>query len=243
VEQALLYRGGFLRLGGSEKSIEVGHWWLREIDSASISLSDQVEMELVRHLIAHPGEPLMDVYKHIYSAFPSLLTPSTEFIQLCLESYAEESPDKKGCWQINPQNTPVARRNDLADIRSHLESIAQALGYRPEGEIPLIWRDEAGNPAYAWYVIASAVIGEHLYKRDFSPAISLIALPGGRANLAAFKTQHDPRLRQAIEDGWRFVKFRQIRWLANNPIVSRQALDQWLAQDALTYESPQMRLF
>ena len=243
VEQALLYRGGFLRLGGSEKSIEVGHWWLREFDSASISLSDQVEMELVRYLITHPGESPANIYRHLYATFPGLLTPSSELIHLCLASYAVESPEKKGTLKINVQDTPASRRKDLADILTKLKTAAKNLDFRPDGDNPQIWQDETGETIYAWFVTASAVIGEHLFKKDYPPTKSILAIPGGRANLAAYKTQHDPRLRQAVEEGWRFVKFRQIRWLINNPIVSKQDFDNWLAQDTITYESPQMRLF
>jgi len=71
----------------------------------------------------------------------------------------------------------------------------------------------------------------------------LIVLPGGRANLVAFKLQRDPRLRQAVEEGWRFVKYRQVRWLAENPALSIESLDEFLAQDSLTYDAPQLRLF
>jgi hypothetical protein len=116
------------------------------------------------------------------------------------------------------------------------------LNFRQEGDKPVLWLDEAGEEVYAWYVTASAVIGEILSKK--SPAKnSLIAMPGGRANLVAYKLQQDPRLRQMVEEGWRFVKFRQVRLLAHNPSITRASLDGLLTQDLLTFETPQLRLF
>lgn len=243
IDEALSYRGGLLRFGGSEKSMEVGYWWLRETDNISSALADRVEIELVQYLIAHPGASLPDIYSAICHTFPGLLTPSAELIQICLESYGEETSPGSGDWHIQAQNTPSARKTDLKDIASLIIQMGANLGYQVEGDQPILWRDAANQVAYAWHVTASAVIGDAIFNQDYAPGISLVALPGGRANLVAFKLQHDPRLRQAFEEGWRFVKYRHLRWLAQNPILSRDTLDHLLTQDTLTYESPQMRLF
>ena len=243
LEEAFSYRGGLLRFGGSEKSLEVGYWWLRETDGIASPLTDRVEIALVQYLMAHPGASLTDIYTSLCHSFPGLLTPSAELIQICLESYGEETPPGSGQWRIQAQNTPAARRADLEGVATLVAQIGTSLGYRAEGDQPMLWRDEKGQVAYAWHIIASAVIGEPIFRQEHSPAISMIALPGGRANLVAYKLQHDPRLRQAVEEGWRIIKYRHLRWLANNPILSRAALDHLLTQDALTYESPQMRLF
>jgi len=243
LEEAFSYRGGFLRFGGSDKSLEVGYWWLREISRTISPLADRVEVELVRFLIAHRGASLLEIYNNLSQTFPGLITPSAELIQICLESYGEETPPGSGIWRVQAQNAPPTRRADLENIAKQITEIGSSLGYHVSGAQPILWQDEEGHLAYAWYIIASAVIGEHIFKREHVPGNSLIALPGGRANLVAYKLQHDPRLRQAVEEGWRFVKFRQVRWLAQNPVLARDALDPLLSQDTLTYESPQMRLF
>lgn len=243
LEDALTFRRGFLRLGGSEKSLEVGYWWLREAHDASPPLHDRVEMEIVRYLIAHSEVRLPEAHKWLCTQFPGLLTPEVEFIHICLESYGEETQAGSGIWRIQPRNTPQARRADIQDLATALQELARFLGYSQEGEEPLIWRDPQGQFVHAWYVTASAIIAEVVLKKAYPPGSSMIALPGSRANLVAYKLQHDPRLRQVVEEGWRFVKFRQIRWLAQTRVVTRESLDNLLAQDTLTYESPQLRLF
>ena len=108
-----------------------------------------------------------------------------------------------------------------------------------------------------------AVIGEIMLGKADSPpsppASSIIVLPGGRANLVAYKLRHDPRLRalcagtesssfsnasiQGAAAGWRFLKFRHLRQMLDNLLLQRNNLDEILAQDGLTYTAPQMRLF
>ena len=243
LEDALTYRSGFSRLGGSDKALDIGHWWLREIPQDIIPLSDRVEIELVRYLIYHPDASLLEIYTNLYQIFPGLNTPNAELIQTCLESYGEETTPGSGTWHIHPQNTPQTRRIDLKNITAAISEIGRLLGYQVEGDQPIIWRDNSGEVIHAWFATVSAVIAEMVFKKAYQPGKSMIALPGGRSNLVAFKLQHDPRLRQAVEEGWRFVKFRQVRWLAQNPVLDREALDPLLAQDTLTYELPQMRLF
>ena len=243
LEDALSYRSGFLRFAGSEKSLEVGYWWLRETEGSAVPLADRIEVELVRYLIAHPGASLLEIYQALCKHFPGLLTPGTELIHVCLESYGEESPSGSGHWRLLSQNAPQARRADLENITSLINHLAVTLEYRQEGDKPLLWIDKNGEVVFAWYVTASAMIGEFILGVKRPAKSSLIVMPGGRANLVAYKLQQDPRLRQSMEEGWRFVKFRQVRWLAHNPSVTRASLDSLLTQDSLTFETPQLRLF
>lgn len=57
----------------------------------------------------------------------------------------------------------------------------------------------------------------------------------------AYKLRRDPHLDQAIDAGWRFLKYRHLRWLLVNQILSREVLDDELERDPLTYTAPQMR--
>ena len=57
--------------------------------------------------------------------------------------------------------------------------------------------------------------------------------------------RRDPRLGRLCDPaqgGWRFIKFRHLRWLVDNPLLSRDNLDELLAIDPLTYSTTQLRL-
>ena len=84
----------------------------------------------------------------------------------------------------------------------------------------------------------------------------MIIIPGGRANLVAYKLRRDPRLKRLCQveafpqpignenrlTGWRFLKARHLRWLVDNAGQIQQPFDELLRLDPLTFTAPQMRL-
>ena len=66
----------------------------------------------------------------------------------------------------------------------------------------------------------------------------VIVLPGSRAGWVEYKLRRDPRLRNAVENGWLLVKFRHVRWLAQNDNLSQDNLEELLALDPLTNQGP-----
>jgi hypothetical protein len=253
IRDVLTYRGGFLRLDATD-SPETGFWWLKDPSGADLPASDRLEKALVTYLLHHPGCHSLELEAVLNKTFPGLLTPDLELIQICLDSYAVEEPTGSDLWRLRPQESPAARRSDLEAAHAQLNTLASRLGYTLEGQ-PVVWVDEKGQPRYWFYLLASAVIGEIILGKADSPPSppesSIIVLPGGRANLVAYKLRHDPRLRAlcagmenpANASGWRFLKFRHLRQLLDNLLLQRDNLDENLAQDGLTYTAPQMRLF
>jgi len=247
IEQSLSYRNGFLRFGGSEKSIEAGSWWFRT-DKTSDDfillppLADRVETSLVRFLQNHPFSSIQEIDKSLCYEFPGLLTPSPELIQICLESYGEQDPPESGLWKLRPQDEASKRRVELGEMNLLLKQIARSMGYTIQGQAPLIMVDDQGAIQYIWHIITSGIISNIVLKTMQDAQKSLIILPGGRANLVAYKIQRDVRLRQAVDNGWRFVKYRQLRLLSKSAILSKALLDEQLSADLLTYTPPQLRL-
>ncbi len=239
--EALTYRGGFLRYGVDD-SPESGQWWVREPVEPVQPLADRVEMALVNYLNKHPGCTLAELDCMLCAAFPGLLTPSVELIHTCLSSYGEPDPVDEHRWRLRQQDFPAARRADLAEVRIQLDQLGKRLNFKVVDDTPLVWVDALGQAAYRFYPIASAVLGEILIRSGSPPGNSLIVLPGSRANLVAFKLGHDLRLAQAAQSGWRFLKFRHVRWLLEAPMLSLENLDENLVLDPLTYTASQMRL-
>lgn len=245
-EQAFTYRAGLVRYGGSEKSLEVGRWGLKSgVDLKSetnIPLADRVEMELVRYLLKKPGQSLITIDTELCAAHSGLLTPSGDLVYVCLESYAEENPKNSNQWYIRRYDLPQARRASLESIRDALSKIANRLNYRCEGDRPLIWLDETGRVAYVFYILASATFGEIVLSNPYPPDQSLIVLPGSRANLALYKLKRNSQLQQMIAKGWRFIKFRHVYRLLENPLLDRGVFPELLSLDPLQDAKLQMRL-
>ncbi|MEJ2349907.1 MAG: hypothetical protein P8Y03_08985 [Anaerolineales bacterium] len=244
-EEAFTYRRGFIRFGGSDKSLEVGQWWLqadREISRRSQPLADRVERLIVEQLIENSLTHRSELDATVCAHMTGLYTPEIELLLACLNSYGEERPPGSGNWQLRAQDTPKARQEDIVAIRRSLIHIGEQIGFKVVGESPVLWKEQPDKVAYAFFLTASAMFARFLYSEPYPPARSLIVFPGGRANLVAYKLRHDARIKNAIDRGWRMIKFRLIRRLAETHLLNRENIDEQLALDPLMEDAAQMRL-
>ncbi|MDI6694778.1 MAG: hypothetical protein QME21_07015 [Anaerolineales bacterium] len=260
LETALLAPGKFVRFGGSPRSLDVGLWWLdlsaRKENSSTIAqpLADRIEMEVVRLLQKTPGSSFEHIDQAICRAFPELLTPPREFVQECLISYGEQTAPDSNQWRLRLEDSPAARRADLAQIKTLLIAIGERLGFEVQAkktdDAPgwVYWLAARQVPNYHFYVTASAMLAQAILSRAETKADSdaptrlAVVLPGGRANLVQYKLRRDPRLSMALQSGWRLIKFRHVRRLAEDPLLNRENLEAMLGLDPLENRDPQMTL-
>ncbi len=246
IERSLTYHTGLVRLGGSEKSIETGQWWVKtgefEGKKARVPLADRVESKLVDYLIEHPGEELLEIDRHICSVFPGTLTPGGDLVHTATESYAVQSSKDSDQWFIRPEDVPEARLAHIREIRWILIEIGDRLGFTAHGDLPLIWNYEQGESVYIFYIIGSAAFGELLITCPHPASRSIIVLPGSRANLARLKLKNNLYLDQLFNQGWRFLKFRHVYRLLESPLLDRDNIDAQLELDPLQDTTQQMRL-
>ena len=248
LEKGLTYQKGLLRFEGSDKSLEIGQWWLRVPPHTAdqpevLPLSDRIELSAVQYLQKHHGCMLSELDQALCAEFPGLLTPDPQLVLLCLDSYADEVAPESAEWQLRPQDHTAARRKDLLAIRSVLRILGGRLGFFPEGEQPLLWVDQSGEVAYSFFFFASAAFGSTVTSASGPLGRPLLVLPGGRANLALYKLNHNAYLKKAIEDqGWRFLKFRHVRRLIDNSLLDQDMFEEQLDLDPLKDATPQMRL-
>jgi hypothetical protein len=239
IDVGLTFRRGFLRFGGSESSSETGQWWLLDEGSSRTPLADRLEIALVRYLLRNPGRPTADIDAAMCAVFPGLLTPPRDLLLTILNSYAEES---EGAWRLRAADMPRARRGDLGDMRQALQKMGARLGYTLSGEQPLEWTTPGGVVRHRFFVIASAVAGDIVFKEREQAGKSLLVLPGGRSQLVLEKLRRDPRLRAAVEEGWEFIKFRHIRRLADNQSLTMDSFEELLPIDPLSGDEAQAPL-
>ncbi len=240
LERAISFRGGLLRLRAS-KSVESGYWWLARAPAETLPLADRVEMEMVRFLLEHPDCSAEAVDTALCAAFPGPLTPETALVHVCLESYAEQSSQG---WRVRPQDQPGARRQELGEMATLVARLGQRLGFEVQqvsSEPPVF--DWVGR-AQRWqvHISASAVLGKYIRPDQPPPGKGLLVLPGGRANLVAYKMRHNPVLEDAAKANWVMVKYRHLRELSEHPLLTVENLEEQLSLDPLTFVEPQLRL-
>jgi hypothetical protein len=261
IENTLSAGSPFTRLNASDRSLEVGQWWLDEKSLAGVAvglpLADRVEMSVVRFLQAHPGIGLKALDAAVCQELVGIFTPDLELIQECLKSYAEEQPVESETWQLRKQDEPANRRADLEGMQNLLTKLASKLGFLPttafdENDLgirpPIVWLRQDGAAQYLFYLTASGLLGKieslmHLIGRTSKKLPQcLIVLPGGRAGLVEYKLQHNPYLRAKLETSWTFLKYRHVRWLMEFENLDQINLDQALKRDPLANRDPQILL-
>lgn len=236
-------RAFLTRFGGGEHTLESGDWWLTSQLPQAPNLPDQMEMEIVRYLMKHSGCNLRELDQMLCTQHPGFSTPSLEFLKAVLESYGVEDPPGSGCWVLRSQDNPQNRRTDLAEVSEMLHGLGDRLGYGTHGEVPLVWDDNPGNPAFVFYPTASTLITKFVFAGEYPANRCLIVLPGSRSNLMAWKIRENPLLNQAVEEGWRFLKFRNLRGLADNPLLNRETFARQVDTDQPEYKATQLNMF
>jgi hypothetical protein len=245
-DNAFTYRNGFLRLSGSEKSLEVGQWWLRDTEKTKAGttkpLADRIEIEILRYLQQNPGNRQIDIDRAICTAFPGLLTPSSDLVHICLGSYAEQKPEGSDQWYLRPEDDLQKRKENIASIQAALMMIAERLGFYTQAGQPLVWQDENGKVTLVFFIITTAIFGEIVYSNTYPADKSILVIPASRAGIALLKQKRNLLLTQEIGRGWRFLKYRHVYRLLDNPLLSRENFDHQFTVDPLQDVSMQLRL-
>lgn len=242
IREVLTYRGGFLRYGAGE-SYDTGFWWLREVTEPAAPLADRVETEIVRYLIQYPARNFDQIDASLCESFSGLYTPGLDLVHICLDSYGIHTPPESDCWSLRPADTPTNRRTEINVIHDQIYRLAERMGYTAQGDSPILWLDGSNQPRYWFFINASAVFSEIILNSGLPANQTLIVIPGSRANLVVYKLRRDPRMNQVAQAGWRFLKFRHLRWLLETPVLMESNFDEQLNADPLTYTASQQRLF
>ena len=236
-----------IHFDGSEHSLEVGQWWQmserlqKNLGQLAVSLADRVEMECVRYLLKQPGCTLADVDQAMCRSFPGLFTPNSQLIKTCLESYGEQNPlEMDEHWYLRKQDDPKIRRLELIEIHDIIHKLGENIGYSVKDLTPhhIIWIE----PDIHFYVIASAVISKIILGTLHPPNKNIIVLPASRAPLIGVKYRQNYFLKQQVDSGWRFLKYRHLRRLYESQLLTQDNLDEQLAVDTITNLTSQMPL-
>ncbi len=244
--RSLSFRNGFLRYGGSDKSLEVGLWWTSSWNNNILPLADRTEVALVKHLSQNPGTSLAHIDRAVCKEFPGISPPEPDMIQMCLQSYGYQENPEADCWHLHDREVPGKRRKDIETIATLIKTMGQRLGFKTiqkDGFPPIIqWIKSQGSPNYQFMISASALLGKFIQSEKKLQGKAIMIIPGSRANLIAYKLNHNPYYPNLLDKDSRFVKYRHIRLLFDNPNLNPTNLDEHLFLDPLTYTQPQIRL-
>ena len=243
--ESLFEQRDFLqRVGGGTASLDTGIWWLTHPDQMEPPLIDRLEQIVVRHLIQNSETTSKAVKVAAYAEMPGIFTPSHDDLLNCLESYADLVDPDSHLWRLRESDQPATRKVDIAEMNAALTRIGQTLGYEVRAGDYLTWH-EPGSPtaSYSFVVLASAIVEKHLTNPQNDAKNRIILIPGSRANLLAYKEERDPVLKAKLDHGFTLMKYRLVRDLEANPLLSRELFREQLMADPPEFQSSQLALF
>jgi len=236
MEQALRDSHDFVHHSTGE-GVDTGTWGLAVSGGErGESLSDKVEIAIVNFLQKNPQAIYLEVENELNEKFTGLLTPSKGLIYAVLNSYAEKDG---GVWNLRKEDFAAARREELKTVFAQLEEIGKKLNFVSARDDKVLTWLENGKPARKFHVLASALIQRALETADEQ---TVLVIPGGRAALAAYKSERDPSLKEMLKKH-RLVKYRLLRSLLDLPVLTRETFDEQIASDPVEKSTGQMMMF
>ncbi len=99
------------------------------------------------------------------------------------------------------------------------------------------------DPVYSFHILASAIVDKHIRADQSKAQTKILLIPGSRANLLAYKKERDPVLKAALDRAYVVVKYRLVRDLEVNPLLTRELFIEQILVDPPEYRSSQLALF
>lgn len=248
-------RGAIVRWEkGEEGEAKPQRWWLRTPDEVSPPLNDRVERAVWEALCEKPTLSAEALAAAIYPRFPGLLTPEKGLVEACLRSYALEiGPDHWQLRsEDRPENREKQRSQGVADLvrlgqrlgygiglsriwRERLQEggtlisllRSEDLGVEPPSPFDVLWYEDK-EVRHAFVLLSMAALGLIPWYREdvMEEGVNrYLVIPSERSDLAQFKLDRSPWLRQAVVTGrWQFIKYRHLNRLASATEVDRHDL-------------------
>jgi hypothetical protein len=242
--ETLFTEPGFLsHIGGGTASLESGEWQLVEKMEPELTWIDRIEKVILQHIIEFNTTSSSAVRARVNQTMPGIFTPEDEILLNCLESYADLIDEREHQWTLRNSEILSARKADMDAICTILQKIGRRLDYRVMGMNPIIW-EEADEPApsYQFNILSTAIITPHIY-RPSNAKKRVLVIPGSRANLLAYKRQRDPLLQKKMDQNYQVMKYRLVRDLDANPLLSRELFKEQILADPPEYRASQLALF
>ena len=232
----------------SGESVDTGLWSAdfsplakrgADLSPHSESLADRVEVAIVTFLQKNPNSIYLEIEDDLYPQFTGLLTPSKAMIYAVLDSYAQRDG---ASLKLRAEDVALARRNERDTIIPMLELVGKRLGYSTSlADKNHVW-EENNSVQFAFYVLASALVGRAMDDTPYSPEQTILVIPGGRASLIAYKASRDPALAARLKK-YRLVKYRLLRTMLEVPVLTRETFEEQIASDPLEKSKSQMMMF
>ena len=223
---------------------DTGLYWLRQPLIEYTPTAERLETALLQLLRAKPDPTPEVVRQTANQSCPGLLTPESELVDAVMAAYADRLPDSQPGWLLRAREAPQIREKDLLEIRVILEQLAARLDYSLQISTEAIhWVSRSGSVAHSFFPLLSACVSPLLRLFSRTPGQKYFVIPASRSNLVSYRLKRDPNLQLLCGESWHFVKFRQIRNLKEDMLLTRETFAERVLEDPPEYQRAQLSLF
>ena len=224
---------------GESKSIENKYVWKKDFtQNNQISLSDQIEQFVYSLFTENKKLSYEDFLTKIFERFCGFSTPNQEFLNICLISYATPL-QKSEFWELKNGENRLNRQNDLIEMETIIHHLGEKFNLIVKSNQILQWLNKNEVVISEWKIQTTGNLSEISFVDDRDINRYLL-VPGSRVNIVLNKIHHNPILSEVLQKYWKIVRFRQMRWLIDQPDVDFEHIENWLNYDPIAYENPQL---
>ncbi len=223
---------------------DTGQYWLRQPVIDHAPLAERLETALLEHLRANPSPSASAVRRSANLSCPGLLTPEGELVDAVMSAYADRVPGSQPGWQLRVQEELQTREKDLSEIDSILRILAARLDYSIQSsKEALHWVGRTGIVAHSFFPVLTTCVTPLLHLFSRMPGQKYFLIPASRSNLVSYRLKRDPNFQLLCGESWHFVKFRQIRNLQLDALLTRESFAQRVLEDPPEFQRAQLSLF
>ena len=196
-----------------------------------------MEVAIVTYLQKNQKAIYLEIEDDLYPRFTGLLTPSKGLIYAVLNSYAEK---ESGYWKLRAEDVASARREELNNIYTLIETIGKRLEYKTRKQDKLLhWEEQRKSlcgRSMCWLLRCSGAHCRMLLRTPLSSSLA-DAPHSPHTNRSATH-----RLRRRLKKHT-LVKYRLLRTLLEVPILTRETFEEQIASDPVEKSTGQMMMF
>lgn len=214
-------------------------WWPTQSFESEMPLSDRLENRITILLQKGQAVSSEEVNRYICGEFPGLFVPSTEAIQICLESYAVPVPGQEDTWKLRKEDEPTHRAVEISKAIQTLKFLGVKLGCRMEGENPLTWLDKTGQIVQRFFLIGNGIFSPFMTARqEEGTGKNILVFPASRTRLILYKLRNNAFWQTQIENNWRLLKMRHLQKMASQTDFNQALWEVQLSADPPAWDPP-----
>jgi len=202
-------------------------YWLLDAREATQPLSERVEAFINNELADRDFHLIADIEARTCQQFPGSQTPESDLVHECIYSYSREGEHGNLERQIRVEDLPAARKKDIEELEGLISAFAHMFGFKCErSKHSIIWMDTSAKSTFQFYFsLRSPSIGLLENMDEFANVKQIVVFPASRSRLLHARMRGDPRLAGYNQGKIHLVKFRHLRWLAQQKELN---LSMWL---------------